>query len=387
MVQEDGKMIPVQKPQRGRDTQGSQDSPQQAAHASHSTLFSALIIGSERNLFKSGSPARRRISALGATCDELHIICFTLRKDGFAPTDILPNTRVYPTNSASRLMYILDAIRIAARLRGISVISAQDPFESGLAGYLAARRLTVPLQLQIHTDLMSPYFTKYAANRIRLYIARFLLPRAQSLRVVSERIKRSLTPLRLAAPVLVLPICVDLSVYTEVPAGEVRARYPQFNKLVLVVSRLEKEKNVAGAIRAFAQIQGHPGAGLIIVGAGSQEGALRALVRRLGLKDRVVFAGFQKPGPYYKDADVLLNASWYEGYGLTLVEALSLGCPVVSTDVGVAREAGAIVVPHQELDQALARALDTGVRGELVLDLLSQDEWVRQWRQSLEPGR
>ena len=45
---------------------------------------------------------------------------------------------------------------------------------------------------------------------------------------------------------------------------------------------------------------------------------------------------------YYKTADVFFQTSLYEGYGLSAVEANVAGCPVVSTDVGVASELGAV---------------------------------------------
>jgi putative flippase GtrA len=49
------------------------------------------------------------------------------------------------------------------------------------------------------------------------------------------------------------------------------------------------------------------------------------------------------PASYYKTADCFLITSDYEGYGMTIVEALAAGCPVVSTDVGIAKEAGASI--------------------------------------------
>lgn len=322
--------------------------------------------------------------ALGAGFSKLHIVCFTLRKDGHRVTDISPNTRVYPTNSVSRLLYIVDAARIAARLRDVAVVSAQDPFESGLAGYLASRRLGVPLQLQVHTDLMSPYFKKFFMNRVRLFIARLILPRASCVRVVSERIKRSLAPLHLRAPVSVLPIHTDLSQLALAPRGEIRSRYREFSHLVLVVSRLEEEKNVVGAVRAFAQVlEKFPHAGLLIVGTGSQKSALQALARALGIEASVRFEGFREPAPYYKDANVLLNASWYEGYGLSIVEALVLHCPVVSTDVGVAREAGARIAEPQHLGRELADALAAAGEAKLLICPPSEAEYLRAYRQSL----
>jgi glycosyltransferase involved in cell wall biosynthesis len=107
-----------------------------------------------------------------------------------------------------------------------------------------------------------------------------------------------------------------------------------------VVSRLEPEKNIALAIKTFGTIVAKfPKAGLIIVGAGSEKSRLESLVKRLGLVKQIVFTGQQDNlTAYYQSADVLLNTSNYEGYGLVLAEARLTDLSVVSTDVGIARE-------------------------------------------------
>ena len=68
------------------------------------------------------------------------------------------------------------------------------------------------------------------------------------------------------------------------------------------------------------------------------------------LQDKVTFLGWQNDindiAGYYKSADVLLVTSLYEGYGLQMVEARIAGIPVISTDVGVAREVGAYITDH-----------------------------------------
>ena len=55
---------------------------------------------------------------------------------------------------------------------------------------------------------------------------------------------------------------------------------------------------------------------------------------------------------YYKTVDLFLVTSLYEGYGMTLVEAQAAGCPIISTDVGVAREVGARIIDHDSLSVA-----------------------------------
>src|SRR3989339_1703747 len=105
-----------------------------------------------------------------------------------------------------------------------------------------ARSTKARLQIQIHTDLMSPAFQRGShLNKVRMRIARKVLPQAQGIRVVSNRIKESLSE---AFPVLadritVLPIFVDIAKMRVTPAAfSVREKYPQFDWVAITVARL-----------------------------------------------------------------------------------------------------------------------------------------------------
>jgi glycosyltransferase involved in cell wall biosynthesis len=88
-----------------------------------------------------------------------------------------------------------------------------------------------------------------------------------------------------------------------------------------------------------------------------------AATRRLGLCERVTLVGERAQadlGPYYQDADLFVLASYHEGYGMALAEALACGLPVISTTAGaipdtVPHDAGLLVRPGDP--QALAAAL------------------------------
>ena len=130
---------------------------------------------------------------------------------------------------------------------------------------------------------------------------------------------------------------------------------------MLVVSRLEAEKNVGLAIRAFAD-QAPKSACLIIVGDGSERTKLERLVQELGFSGRIFFEGGEDPKKYYKLASMFLSTSLYEGYGMTVIEALASGIPVLSTDVGIAREAGAIIASQEKFAYALREWFKNGPR-------------------------
>ncbi|MCW9054541.1 MAG: glycosyltransferase [Candidatus Pacebacteria bacterium] len=249
------------------------------------------------------------------------------------------------------------------------VVSVQDPFWRGLVGLLLARRKQARLNVQVHTDLE-------AQGPLRHSLARFVLRHADSVRVVSEKLREQAEEMGVTAPISVLPIYIDIERFCSIE----RAPRGGEHKTILWVGRFEEEKDPLRAIDVLNEVrEGGVDAKLVMLGTGSLENELKKRAEELP----VTFAGWQDPAPFYASADVLLNTSRYEGYGVAMVEALAAGVPVIAPDVGIAREAGAIVVDRDKLAEAITNTLRSGTRGELQLPLLSQEEWGRQWSKTL----
>lgn len=107
----------------------------------------------------------------------------------------------------------------------------------------------------------------------------------------------------------------------------------------------------------------------MLLGQGENEAMLRGEAAALGIADRVIFAGFHAdPSPFYATADLFALSSDYEGFGNVIVEALSFGLPVVSTNcpsgpdeiLGGGRWGR--LTPVGDAD-ALARAMDEALNG------------------------
>ncbi len=103
-------------------------------------------------------------------------------------------------------------------------------------------------------------------------------------------------------------------------------------RTVVTVSRLERQKNVGSLIEAFSRLEGDD-LRLLIVGDGSERDELEKQAKRLGIDDRVRFAGsVPNPYKYMVRSHLFVLSSIYEGLGNVLIEALALKLPVVSTD-------------------------------------------------------
>jgi glycosyltransferase involved in cell wall biosynthesis len=104
--------------------------------------------------------------------------------------------------------------------------------------------------------------------------------------------------------------------------------------VILGVGRLARQKRFDVLVEAFAILLRRRPARLLILGEGDQRGALEAQTRRLGLDaEQVALPGYaDNPYPYLAAADLFVLSSDFEGLPSVLIEALALGCPVISTD-------------------------------------------------------
>ncbi len=275
------------------------------------------------------------------------------------------------------------AIVREARMSRLDVVTAQDPFFTGLIAWRAARVSGAGLHLQLHGDFYgSSYWSRSFYWRVKLVLGKFLLRRARAVRVVSERVRRSIELFvskdRIAvAPIPFAPIRSAGARPPQAVDGEreINSRATTSDKTVLCVARLEPEKGVDVLLHAVARLQ-ITDYKLQIVGDGSERKNLEQLARDLGIQDRVTFAGHQKNlHDYYASAAVCVIPSRTESWGRVALEAMGAGCPVVMTDVGLAGEVvqdgvSGIVVPREDPD-ALAGAIrrvlgDESLRAKLI---------------------
>ncbi|TVP61321.1 MAG: glycosyltransferase [Nodularia sp. (in: Bacteria)] len=102
---------------------------------------------------------------------------------------------------------------------------------------------------------------------------------------------------------------------------------------IVSVGRLHPQKSFETLIEALALLQSKHSIKLIILGIGGEEKNLKKLALELGISDKVDFVGFRNnPCPFIRNAKVFVLSSIWEGFGNVLVEALSVGTPIVSTD-------------------------------------------------------
>ena len=336
-----------------------------------------LMLSTDKKIFENGSGSQERIKEYGSLVDELHIIIFTKTNEAFKEVS-WGNVLVYPTRTLFRPLYFFNVLRVVRSIIRSNtyewIVTAQDPFEVGLSGYLIKRKYKLPLQIQIHTDFLSPYFWQESLkNKIRVVLGKWLVKKADGIRVVSDRIKKSLVTSHwsLADKVVVLPIFVNTEKIKNAPVRtDLHKKYPNYNFIILMASRLSVEKNIGLAIEAVKYlIPNYPNVLLLIVGDGPELKTLKIQVVSHKLQDNVVFESWTDDlVSYYKTADLFLLTSNYEGYGRTIVEAVAANLPVLMTDVGVAVGCIVPVGGKDKLVDRLRLLIGSEVEREKVLE-------------------
>lgn len=238
------------------------------------------------------------------------------------------------------------ALRGLLRRRRFDVVNSHWMVPQGLSATLARGRTGPAHVVTLHGG------DAYLLSRQRLArpVARFVAERADALVAVSGNVRRQLDrALGRDSGAMVLPMGVDLELFSPGAASAgplagpaASAPFPQ--GFLLYVGRLAPIKGVGDLLRALPRVRRvHAGLGLVVVGHGTEEAALRRQARELGLDDAVRFEGSRSAAevaerlracrvavlPSVRRAD-----GREEGLPVALLEALASGARVVATATG-----------------------------------------------------
>lgn len=206
---------------------------------------------------------------------------------------------------------------------------------------------------------------------------------------VSKRLsKRALEASKIARKIIAVSksTALDLEKYLKIPRGKIEVVYPGLNQIdapsknlplnlkensyILFVGTIEPRKNLIGLFKAYALLppsfqEKYP---LVVVGAkGWNMGKTYDAFNALKLNDKVKLLGYVTDSvlaKLYKEAAVFIYPSFYEGFGLPILEALSFGTPVVTSNVSslpeVAGKAAMLIDPEKpaEITRAIQEITD-----------------------------
>ena len=256
-----------------------------------------------------------------------------------APFVFLPSRRVAVVYKRS----------VAHKIRSLNldIIHTNTEFSLGMFGKLMAAALNIPVVHTYHTlykDYVH-YISKGRMTTFSLELARMFsrsfCNNCHSLIVPTEKTKDVLLEYNVDRPIDIIPTGIDIGPFRrkESDEGEIRALKEKFgigenDRVVVYVGRLAKEKNIHVVVEQMPKyISEAPNTKLLLVGDGPLKKRIKEIASAGGFLGNVVFTGEQpwsQINKFYKMGNVFISASLSETQGLTFIEAMAAGLPIVA---------------------------------------------------------
>lgn len=169
-------------------------------------------------------------------------------------------------------------------------------------------------------------------------ISRFSIERSDGVTAVSQFLHdQTVHALGVTRPIEIIPNFVDTELFKRGPKCDCSREMlsPDGSKLLIHISNMRPVKRIQDVIKVFANVNSQLKARLLMVGDGPERAAAHRLAEELGVCDRVMFLGAQDSiSSLINCADLALQPSASESFGLSILEAMSTGVPVISTRCG-----------------------------------------------------
>jgi N-acetyl-alpha-D-glucosaminyl L-malate synthase BshA len=200
-------------------------------------------------------------------------------------------------------------------------------------------------------------------------IVKFSIEESDGVTAVSRFLKeKTLTNYNIEKEIEVIYNFIDIEKFSPVPNEELRNHIaPNGEKLLVHTSNFRPVKRVPDTIRILAKVQQEVPAKLILIGDGPDRSECERLARELGIHKDVIFLGKQDViSEILSSSDIFLMPSQSESFGLSALEAMACGIPVISTSVGGLPE----LVVHNETGY-IAEIGDVDRMAKYAVELLS----------------
>ncbi|MEA1962815.1 MAG: glycosyltransferase family 4 protein [Patescibacteria group bacterium] len=339
-----------------------------------------LNLSLDSSILDKNSVSAKRILEYGELVKKYFVIVPSKENKNL---DLSDKVTVYGSGGNNRVKQLFNIYKKSKKIvkqKKCNVITAQDPFEVGLIGLSLAKKFKIGLNIQEHGDFFSQkYWRKERLlHFFRYFLGIFIIKRADSIRAVSQRIKKYLIEnLKIKADKIVV-----VPVYTEI----LKLTKPQKEKndkfIFLNLGRFVKQKNLPLLLNAFARVaKRHRQAKLLLIGRGSEKKLLKNTRAKLRIESQVEFLDWMDNiYDYFLRADAYVLSSNYEGWGRVIIEAAIARLPIIMTDVGCAGEAAvneesALVSPVGSIDK-LTQNMKRAMENQVLREKLAQNAFI-----------
>ncbi|ADG14109.1 glycosyl transferase group 1 [Methanocaldococcus infernus ME] len=204
---------------------------------------------------------------------------------------------------------------------------------------LVARLLNKRNIISIRCNPNDMYSEKTMYGKVHRFLIKLLYPKADKIVAVSKEIEEILIKEYKIPKEKIKTIYNPHSIeeYQKLSKEPLEEKYKEIFKdsfVFINIGRLTEQKGQWFLIRAFKKVsERHPEAKLIILGEGGLRNKLEKLIKKLNLEDKVFLLGRQdNVFKFLKNSDCFVFSSLWEGLPNTVIEALSVNLPIISTD-------------------------------------------------------
>ncbi len=251
------------------------------------------------------------------------------------------------------LRYPLKIKRICEDLDIDTLISAGDPsnFHALFSKWLFGNKVHIIISQHMNPEI-------FLDSPLKFRLIKFFFPRSDEIVCVSKQIERIFNEKYGVENTTTIYNMMNIQENIKLSAEELSDDFKElFNEKgyfnFINIGRLDRQKGHWFLIRSFRSVvDKYSNARLFILGEGSLRGRLEKLITDLDLGSNVFLLGEQENVfPFLKNCDCFIFSSLWEGLPLTLIEALSMDLPIISTDCKTgSRE---ILCPELDLDEVV----------------------------------
>ncbi len=218
----------------------------------------------------------------------------------------------------------------------LELIHAHYAVPHAASAYLA-KQILDPQVIKIITTLHGTDITLVGADQSFHRVIKFTIEKSDGVTAVSDYLKRrTIREFDIQREIRVITNFIDPLRPAQSPNPcDRKAFAPQGEKILVHASNFRPVKRVGDVVRIFEHVHVRVPAKLILIGDGPERPFIQQLVKELQLSAEVHFLGEQDHlEPLFLCADLFLLPSAEESFGLTALEAMNCGVPVIGSEIG-----------------------------------------------------
>lgn len=258
-----------------------------------------------------------------------------------------------------------------AKFEKLDLLHVHYAIPHATSARLAKEILAPEMDIKIITTLHGTDITLVGLEPSFVHLVKYSIEKSDGVTAVSRFLKeKTITNYEINKDIEVIPNFIDTEVFTKTADPQLKGKLaPNGEKLIVHTSNFRVVKRVTDTIRVLKETEDKVNAKLVLVGDGPDRSECERLARELQISHKVVFLGKQEGlVEILNCADLFLIPSQSESFGLSALEAMSCGVPVISSSVGGLPE----LVRHNETGY-IAEIGDIERMGKYTVDLLTNE--------------